>query len=89
MKTCPKCILPLIEGLVLDNSHPLERSNIIGSKPTPSSGKLVKCLKCQLCGYSETIEESTKDKLPPFEEWSEQDKKTFQEFCEWGRRNCK
>jgi hypothetical protein len=45
--------------------------------------------KCPWCEHKETVEEPKQDKLPPFEEWSEQDKKTFQEFYEWGRKNYK
>ena len=87
MKLCPKCELPLIEGLDLENSRPTERQGI-AHYTTKSDGTLVKCFKCPLCGYSE-IEENKNSLLPPFEEWSEEDKKTFQEFCEWGKRNCK
>lgn len=77
----------MIEGLALENSRPTERSGII-SHTEKSNGTIVKCFKCPLCGYSE-IEENKNNTLPLFEEWPEEDKKTFQEFCEWGRRNCK
>ena len=56
MKLCPKCELPLIEGLALENSQPTERPGFLPHIPK-SNGTLVKCFKCSSCGYSE-IEEN-------------------------------
>jgi hypothetical protein len=85
MKICPRCKLPLIDGLALDNSY---SSSERGYMTPVSSGKMIKCFKCPVCGHSE-IEEIPNNQLPPISEWSEQDRKTFEEFCEWGRKNCK
>jgi hypothetical protein len=88
MKLCPSCQLPLVIGLCLDNStSSLERIPITGS-PIQSNGTLEKCFKCPLCGYSET-ETEMGNNLLPISEWSELELVSFEEFCEWGKRNCK
>lgn len=87
MKLCPKCKLPLVEGLVLKNSRCHgDRPGISGVSKI-SDGTTESCWKCPVCGYSETVE--NKVKVDPTAEWTDEDWKSFREFCEWGRETCK